>query len=58
MFENEFLNGLMGAVFGILIPGLIAIKLLSWFLDSLSELVKPKRITMKDRLKRKAVSRL
>lgn len=57
MFENEFLNGLMGAIFGILIPSLIAIKFLSWLLDSQS---KPKSeiITMKDRLKRKAVSRL
>jgi len=30
MFDNEILNAIMGGIFGILIPALIAIKLLDW----------------------------
>ena len=52
MFESEILNGLIGAIFGILVPGLMAIKLFSWLLDPPTKRIKPKRITMKDRLKR------
>lgn len=52
MFESEILNGLLGGVFAIVIPSLIAIKFLSWLLDSGSTL-KHKRVTMRDRIAKK-----
>lgn len=57
MFENELLNYLFFAFFGLLLPSLIAIKFLDWLLN-INQPSKTKRITMNERLNQKSNNRL